>query len=89
MQSRHLLVKGKVQGVFFRASAKKVAESLELAGWIKNVPSGDVEAVISGTEDKVQAFIEWCHHGPAEAKVTEVIVTARDEVIDEGFTIIK
>jgi len=73
--TRQILVKGKVQGVFFRASAKEVAEENNLTGWVRNTNNSDVESVVAGEEEKVSAFIRWCRQGPRRAVVTEVIVT--------------
>ena len=82
MPTIHLLVKGKVQGVFYRASAKEIAQALELKGWVKNTREGHVEAVASGSEKNLQQFIEWCKKGPDKAIVQSVNVTA---VNDESF----
>lgn len=87
MRTVHLLIRGKVQGVFYRATAKERADGLELKGWIKNTKTGDVEAVVSGTDDAVNAFIDWCHKGPDKANVTEVIVTEREKEQFENFRI--
>jgi acylphosphatase len=70
----HLIIKGKVQGVFYRASAKNKAEELNITGWIKNTDEGNVEAVANGTENQLQQFIEWCKIGPSDAIVGDVIV---------------
>jgi len=85
----HLLVKGKVQGVFYRASAKDVAEQLNITGWIRNTKEGDVEAVVTGNEDQVKEFIEWCKKGPAIAKVDKMIVTEKPSEHFFGFTIVR
>ena len=69
MQTIHLLVKGKVQGVFFRATAKKVADRLNLTGWIRNTDEGHVEAVVSGPEEDLLQFIQWCRRGPDKSFV--------------------
>lgn len=74
MRSVHLKITGKVQGVFFRASAQKQALELHLTGWVRN--SGDfVEAVVSGSGTDVAFFIEWAHIGPERARVQQVEVT--------------
>jgi len=73
MPTVHLLIKGKVQGVFYRASAKTAAESLHITGWVKNTPEGHVEALASGEDGDLRQFVEWCRKGPAEAVVSEVI----------------
>ncbi len=84
MPTFHLLISGKAQGVFYRATAKKVAEELGVKGWIKNTKDNDVEAIITGTEEQVQQFIKWCKKGPARAEVSEVIATkVNDKSFDE------
>ncbi len=85
----HLLIKGKVQGVYYRVSAKGVAEQLSLTGWIRNTKEGDVEAVVTGNEDQVKEFIEWCKKGPRRAEVEKVIVTERPDEQFFGFTIVR
>ena len=77
MPTIHLLIKGKVQGVFYRATAKKVADKLKLTGWIKNTKDDNVEATITGDEDKLQEFIKWSKTGPDKAKVEDVIATPK------------
>lgn len=89
MPTVHLLIKGKVQGVYYRATAKAVAEALDLSGWIKNTPGGDVEAIASGGENGVQQFIEWCKRGPDKAVVSSVTTTALSERTFEGFRIVR
>ena len=58
MKTVHLLIKGNVQGVFYRATAKKMAYKLKITGWIKNTPNGDVEALASGEEATIDKFID-------------------------------
>lgn len=87
MPTIHLLIKGKVQGVFYRASAKEIADKLKVAGWVKNTPDGTVEAVVTGSDEQIQSFIEWCKEGPAKAKVTDVIITRQPEISYKSFTI--
>ncbi len=60
----HLIIKGDVQGVFYRVTAKEVADKLNITGWIKNTDSGEVEALVSGTEQALEQFIGWCKKGP-------------------------
>ena len=69
-----LLVSGRVQGVWYRASARDRAVELGLRGWVRNLPDGTVEAVAEGPQDGVQAFIDWCREGPRLAVVREVVV---------------
>jgi acylphosphatase len=75
MESReraHVYVSGQVQGVFFRESARERAERLGLAGWVKNLPDGRVEALFEGEPEKVREMIRWCEEGPPHATVEEV-----------------
>ena len=75
MPTVHLLIKGKVQGVFYRKTAKEIADNNGLTGWVRNTADGNVEITASGTEAALQAFINWCHIGPARAVVNAVEVT--------------
>lgn len=89
MVSKHIIVKGEVQGVFFRATAKEVAEELSLKGWVRNTREGHVEALVSGTEENVEKFITWCRRGPDKAVVKVVIINESDENPPEGFSILR
>lgn len=68
----HLKISGRVQGVFYRATARDVAMNLNLKGWVKNLSDGGVEAVAEGDEENVEKFIEWCNQGPSGSKVQGV-----------------
>lgn len=72
--AQHIVVKGRVQGVYFRANTQKQALRLQVVGYVLNLPNGDVEAVACGDGDAVQQLIHWCHQGPLLAKVSEVLV---------------
>lgn len=80
MRQVHLKISGKVQGVFFRAEAKAVAQTLKLRGWIRNTSDGNVEAVAQGEEHALKQFVAWCQHGPEHARVDRVEV--REEAPD-------
>lgn len=67
-----LNIRGKVQGVWFRASTKEVADRLGIKGWVKNELDGSVTTVAEGDEEKLKEFIKWCWQGPQYAKVVEV-----------------
>ncbi|MDF1566080.1 MAG: acylphosphatase [Deltaproteobacteria bacterium] len=69
-----LVVEGRVQGVFFRATALEVAQRIGISGWIRNLADGAVEAVVEGKQSELEEFIEWCHQGPPVARVDEVRV---------------
>jgi len=68
----HLWVSGRVQGVFFRASARDQAEHLGLTGWVRNVPGGRVEIVAEGDDEDLEKLRRWARRGPAYAYVTEL-----------------
>jgi acylphosphatase len=70
----HLVISGVVQGVFFRANTEKVARSLHLTGWVRNLTDGRVEVVAEGQHDRIGEFIDWCHRGPPAASVDDVEV---------------
>lgn len=89
MPTVHLLIRGEVQGVFYRATAKKNADKLNITGWIKNTAEGDVEAVVSGGEKEIQEFINWCKKGPEKAAVQDIIVTGEKEIIFNDFEVIR
>jgi len=74
MKRAHVIVHGKVQGVWFRAHTKGTADRMGVAGWVRNLPDGSVEAVFEGEDGRVEEMIEWCHHGPPLANVTRVDV---------------
>ena len=89
MPTLNLLIQGRVQGVFYRATAKEKAEKLSLTGWIRNSTGGNVEAVVTGTEEQLQAFISWCKHGPKRAEVSDVIVTLIKDTTFKDFKIVR
>lgn len=68
------LVAGRVQGVFYRASAAAEARRLGVRGWAKNLPDGRVEVVASGSDDALSEFAEWLWRGPRAAIVERVDV---------------
>jgi acylphosphatase len=68
----HVLVDGRVQGVFFRSETKYEADRQGVRGWVRNLPDGRVEAVFEGEERAVKALVEFCRRGPTGAKVTRV-----------------
>ena len=74
----HLLISGRVQGVWYRASTRDEAVRLGLTGWVRNLPDGRVEAFAQGPPERVQALIDWCWKGPPMARVDEVTVEERD-----------
>lgn len=72
MITTRITVKGRVQGVYFRASTLKVADQLEVKGYVRNLPNGSVEIIAQGLDENVGRLIEWAHIGPSRAIVKEV-----------------
>lgn len=72
MLRRRVLVRGRVQGVWFRDSCRQEAERLRVSGWARNLDDGRVEVVIEGDDLSVTDLERWCHHGPPRALVTDV-----------------
>jgi len=69
---RRIVVSGHVQGVWYRGSMVRQARAAGVAGWVKNLPDGRVEALLEGSSEAVDAMIEWCRHGPPGARVRDV-----------------
>jgi acylphosphatase len=67
-----LKIQGRVQGVYYRASAQSKAQGLGLTGWVKNSPKGIVESHAEGSKEKLEEFINWCRQGPPAASVSSV-----------------
>ena len=76
----HVIVSGRVQGVFFRAYTRETAMALKLTGWVRNLPDGRVETVFEGEDTNVQSMLEWCKKGPPHALVNEL------EAAEETYT---
>ena len=70
----HVLIKGIVQGVQFRHHTRLHARFLGLTGWVRNLDSGEVEAVFEGEEGKVKDMIDWCGRGPVHSRVENISV---------------
>ena len=84
MVRKHVVVHGRVQGVFFRDTTRRIAESRGVAGWVRNTPEGSVEAAFEGEPDAVDELVSFAHEGPRGAAVERV------EVADEepqGLTV--
>lgn len=86
--SRHVLIAGRVQGVGFRAWVKRTADSLGVSGWVRNLRSGEVEAVFSGPEATVSAMITACRDGPEWSTVRDVSVENVPEIHAGPLTIV-
>jgi acylphosphatase len=75
---RRIVVRGRVQGVFFRDSTEKEARSRGVSGWVRNRDDGAVEAVFEGDADAVEALVGFCRSGPSRADVDDVDVTEEE-----------
>ena len=89
MPSYRLVITGKVQGVFYRQSAFEHAQQMDIKGWVKNRPDGAVEATITGSEEAVRAFINWCRQGPPQAIVGDIEVVPIEETTFDNFSILR
>lgn len=85
MRAINIRITGTVQGVFFRESAKNMAEELGLSGFARNEPDGTVYMEVEGEEDRLEKFVSWCKDGPEHAKVDEVKVTRQPLNDFQGF----
>ncbi|MDE1845642.1 MAG: acylphosphatase [Thaumarchaeota archaeon] len=75
----HLLVEGRVQGVYFRQGMMETAEKNNVLGWVRNLLDNKVEAILEGNDSNVEAVVEWARFGPAGAVVQEL------QVIEEKY----
>jgi acylphosphatase len=89
MQSAYFRVKGKVQGVFFRARTKDKADELGVNGWVKNTEDGDVEVLAQGSADLVDQLETWCRQGPSRARVVSLERSARESEEFTSFNILR
>ena len=77
-------VSGTVQGVFYRASCQREAQKLDLTGWVRNLPDGDVELEAQGELADVDRLVAWCRQGPPDAEVARVASEVIARVPGEG-----
>lgn len=82
-----MIVAGFVQGVGFRYALAAKAEARDVAGWVRNLPDGSVEAVFEGNADAVEALVDWCRQGPRGARVDRVEVCDEEPAGVRAFTI--
>lgn len=87
-ECRYFRVQGRVQGVFFRASARQKAQTLQLTGWIRNRGDGSVEGLACGDAATLDAFGEWLWKGPAEARVTQAEMQPSEDTPPTSFDIL-
>jgi len=72
--TRHLIVRGRVQGVGFREYLRREAKGLNVTGWVRNRRDGTVEAMLYGSPEDVAKILDWARHGPPSARVTSIEV---------------
>lgn len=85
----HIQIGGKVQKVFFRHTAKKIADVLGLTGWVRNVPEDSVQCEVQGERIMVEQFVSFVLRGPRFAEVKKVTLEYIDVLPDEKAFIIK
>lgn len=83
----HVWVSGRVQGVNFRWRTTEAARSRGLAGWVRNLADGRVEAVFEGDREALEAMVDWCRRGPRLARVDDVEVRWEPAEGLEGFAL--
>ncbi len=85
----HVIISGKVQGVWYRASTKQKADELGIFGWVRNRANGNVEAVFEGEKEALDEMIAWCWIGPARAQVSDVkTVPLKSDETFSGFVVL-
>ena len=87
MKSLKLIVKGKVQGVFYRATALELATKLHLNGFAMNLPDGDVHIEVEGEHAAIEEFINWCRKGHEHARVDEILITEQGKKDFKNFSV--
>lgn len=80
----HLFIEGRVQGVFYRDSTRRMAHDLGLPGWVRNLSDGRVEAVFEGPEDLLNQALTWCYQGSPSARVDRIEIDWAEPI--EGLT---
>ncbi|MBL7743635.1 MAG: acylphosphatase [Chitinophagaceae bacterium] len=87
LRTVHIIVTGKVQGVFYRQHTKETAIATGVTGEVKNMPDSSVHIIATGNSVQLQELIEWCKQGPPKAKVTDVMVKEIEFRSFEKFSI--
>jgi acylphosphatase len=87
MIRRHVVVHGRVQGVYFRETVRRGAEARGVRGWVRNMPDGTVEAVFEGADAGIEALLRLCRQGPRGARVDRLDVVEEEPEGLAGFVI--
>ena len=85
MASKHVIVQGQVQGVFYRQGAQDTARELGVAGWVRNRDDGSVEMVVEGDDEAVERMVSWAREGTSQSQVTSVDVADTEPQGLSGF----
>lgn len=89
LQTISIIVSGKVQGVYYRQSAKETAQQLNITGEVKNLKDGTVELTATGSKEQLDLLIEWCKHGPSRAIVKKILVQTIELKTFKDFSIVR
>lgn len=89
MPRKQLIITGRVQGVYYRATACQKAQQLQLIGWIKNLEDGHVMAQVQGPEDSIEQFTAWCRKGPPLSRVDNIEIMDLPETDEKNFVVIR
>ena len=89
IKTLHIIVSGKVQGVYFRATCVDIACEMGIVGWVRNLPDRRVEIMASGSPRKMNEFLKWCSQGPSGANVDNVFIEEVSLQLFEKFTILR
>jgi acylphosphatase len=82
-----VVISGRVQGVWFRESARRRAEQLGVAGWVRNTSAGTVEGVFEGPAAAVDEMVHWCRMGPPDASVDDMVAAEEEPEGLRGFAV--
>lgn len=85
----HVVIRGRVQGVWFREATRIEAERLGVCGWVRNRADGSVEAVFEGPAGAVRELEQWCHSGPPAARVVEVTADPEPPQHETAFRVLR
>jgi acylphosphatase len=83
----HVIVSGRVQGVFYRATCIERARALRLGGWVRNLVDGRVEASFEGAPDDIESIVAWCREGPPRARVTAIALEEEPPIGEDSFRV--
>jgi len=89
MKTLKIIVSGRVQGVFYRASTKAVADQIGIKGIIKNLPDGTVYVEAEGNESLMEDFVDWCKYGPDDARVDDISIEEIELKNYRNFNVLK